>query len=101
MGTVQFTMLQTGGGDQTLVGWHVVSTDLGIYPVLQVNERDSLAAYICFAVFDNSPLSTVGKLQASEKCYVLKHTRVLCSESGVLIDFFIYFLTCANLPKTY
>ena len=80
MGAVQFTMLQTGGGDHTLVGRHVVSLDLGIYPVLQVNERNSLALYICFAVFDNSPLSTVGKLQASEKCYILKQPRVLCSE---------------------
>ena len=68
-GAVQLTMLQTGGGDHTLVCRHVVSPDLGIYPVLQVNERDSLALYICFSVFENRPLATVGKLHASETCY--------------------------------
>ena len=65
-GTVQFTILQTGAGDQTLVDRHVVSPDLGIYPVLQVNETDLSALYICFSVFDNRPLATVGKLHASE-----------------------------------
>jgi len=68
-GTVQFTMLQTGAGDHTLVDWHVVSPDFGMYPVLQEKETDSSALYMCFCVFDNRPLATVGKLHVSEKCY--------------------------------
>ena len=68
-GTVQFTILQTGAVDQTLVGRHVVSPDFGMYPVLQEKETDSSALYMCFCVFDNRPLATVGKLHVSEKCY--------------------------------
>jgi len=71
MGAVQFTMLQTGGGDHTLVGRHVVSPDFGMYPALQEKETDSSALYICFAPFVNHPLSTVGELHASETCYIL------------------------------
>ena len=69
MGTVQFTMSQTGGGDHTLVGKHVDSLDFGMYPVLQEKETDSSALYICFSVFDDRPLATVGKLHVSEICY--------------------------------
>jgi len=62
-------MLQTGAGDHTLVYWHVVLPDFGMYPVLQEKEADSSAVYICFLVFINRPLPTVCKLHASEKCY--------------------------------
>ena len=60
-------MLQTGGGDQSVVGRHVVLLDSGLYPVLQVKEADSAGLYICFASSDNSPLSTFGAPHASEK----------------------------------
>ena len=62
-------MLQTGGGDHTLVGRHVVSLLFGMYPVLQEKETDSSALYISFAVLDNRPLFTVGELHASETYY--------------------------------
>ena len=61
-------MLQTGGGDQSVVGRHVVSPEFGLYPVLQVKETDSAGLYMCFAVSDNRPLSTFGEPHASETC---------------------------------
>jgi len=103
VGAVQFTMLQTGRGYQTLVGRHVVSSDFGIYPALQVNERDSLALYIRFAVFENRPLPTVGELHASETCYIFKEPNVLSSEIGVMIDYcYIFSNLYTYIPiKTY
>jgi len=81
-------MLQTGGGDHTLVGRHVVSLFFEMYPVLQEKETDSSALYICFAVFENRPLTTVGELHASETCYIFKHPSVLCIEFRALVHFF-------------
>ena len=96
IGTVQFTMLQTGGGNQTLVVRHVAELSCDINPALQVKKTTSPDLYIIFDMPDKLPLCTVGGLHISEtKFYVGIITIVLLTPQysfDILLFFTIIYI---------